>query len=223
MEVKRFICEAAEKQPEANKLLAEIHTLTGNTATEKALKSIINAEHMEKVWVKIGYADKKKDIGSISYLQVPPTWPDANMDSVKVVNLDNPPKAEYLKTVETPKETSTYLKLSNRLHFGQAQGTPFTMPPLSVKFDWAASSVTSELVLEGNYFISEIDFLQQKLLEHCKKEHNAAIISEAVTGKEWKEKIRVQKERTTTLPPGNHLGHYKALISCVHDDPETYE
>eukprot|EP00957_Ditylum_brightwellii_P017355 1307664-Ditylum_brightwellii.AAC.1 len=112
----------------------------------------------------------------------------------------------------------------HRLHFGQAQGMPFTTPPLSVEFDcWAANSGTSELVLEGDYSNSELDFLQQKILEHCKKEHDAAIIGEEVTIKEWKDKIRIQKEQTTTSPSGKHFSHYKALISCNPDDPETYK
>eukprot|EP00957_Ditylum_brightwellii_P111467 8502058-Ditylum_brightwellii.AAC.1 len=97
------------------------------------------------------------------------------------------------------------------------------MPPLSVKFDWAENSVTSELVLEGDYSNSEIDFLQQKLLEHCKKEHNAAPIGKEVTIKEWKDKTRVWKEQTTTSPSVKNLGHYDAIISCGPDNPETYE
>eukprot|EP00957_Ditylum_brightwellii_P006144 464801-Ditylum_brightwellii.AAC.1 len=66
---------------------------------------------MKKVWAKIGYADKKKDTGSNSSLQVPVTWPDANVDTVNVTNLDNSKKAEYWNVVETPKEIATYLKL----------------------------------------------------------------------------------------------------------------
>eukprot|EP00957_Ditylum_brightwellii_P086863 6611391-Ditylum_brightwellii.AAC.1 len=53
--------------------------------------------------------------------------------------------------------------------------------------------------------------------------NNAVIIGEAVTTKEWKEKLRAQKEQTTTSPSGKHLGHYKALISCDPADPQTYE
>eukprot|EP00957_Ditylum_brightwellii_P115056 8775794-Ditylum_brightwellii.AAC.1 len=90
---------------------------------------------MKKVWAKIGYADKKKNTDSISFLQVSLTWPDANIDTVNDVSLDSPPKAEYWKTVEASKDIATYLKLCNRLHFGQAQVTPFTMPPLSAEFD----------------------------------------------------------------------------------------
>eukprot|EP00957_Ditylum_brightwellii_P116667 8899492-Ditylum_brightwellii.AAC.1 len=115
-----------------------------------------NTEYIKKVWAEIGYADKKKNIGSISSLQVLVRWPDVHDGTVNVTNLDNPKNAEYWKTVETPKEIATYLKLQNRLQFGQAYGTLFTMPPLSVEFDWAANSVTSELVLEGNYSNSEL-------------------------------------------------------------------
>eukprot|EP00957_Ditylum_brightwellii_P050201 3806897-Ditylum_brightwellii.AAC.1 len=66
---------------------------------------------MKRVWAKIGYADKKKDMGSISSLQVPVTWPGVNVDTLNITNPDNPNKVEYWKTVETPKEIATYLKL----------------------------------------------------------------------------------------------------------------
>eukprot|EP00957_Ditylum_brightwellii_P205521 15344240-Ditylum_brightwellii.AAC.1 len=75
---------------------------------------------MKKVWIKIGHADKKKEMGSISLLQVPTTWPDVDIDISAVTQLNNPKEAEYWKTVETPKEIATYLKLQNQLHFGQA-------------------------------------------------------------------------------------------------------
>eukprot|EP00957_Ditylum_brightwellii_P142958 10892499-Ditylum_brightwellii.AAC.1 len=125
--------------------------------------------------------------------------------------------------METPKEIATYLKLCNRLHFSQAQGMPFTVPPLLVEFDWVANSVTSEIVLEGEYNNSELNFLQSKLLEHCKKEHDNAIIGEEVQIYEWKDKIKTWKEQTTTLPLGKHLGHYKALLSQGLDNPKSDE
>eukprot|EP00957_Ditylum_brightwellii_P144224 10988828-Ditylum_brightwellii.AAC.1 len=103
--------EAAAKKEESNKLLAEIYTLMGKTTAEKSLKSIINVEQMKKVWTKIGHADQKKEPGSISLLQVMITWPDADIDTSTVTQLDNPKEAEYLKAVETHKEIATYLKL----------------------------------------------------------------------------------------------------------------
>eukprot|EP00957_Ditylum_brightwellii_P149069 11350747-Ditylum_brightwellii.AAC.1 len=84
-------------------------------------------------------------MGSITSLQVPVTWPESDIDIDSVTHLDNPKEAEHWKIVEMPEEIATYLKLWNRLHFGQAHGTPFTVPPLLVSFDWAANSITSEL------------------------------------------------------------------------------
>eukprot|EP00957_Ditylum_brightwellii_P137556 10486644-Ditylum_brightwellii.AAC.1 len=57
---------------------------------------------------------------------------------VNVTNLDNPK--------------------NQKIGRHQAQGMPFTMPPLSVEFDWAANSITSKLVLEEDYSNSELDF-----------------------------------------------------------------
>eukprot|EP00957_Ditylum_brightwellii_P007767 587510-Ditylum_brightwellii.AAC.1 len=94
-------------------MLAKIYSLTGKTTAEKVLKSIINAEQMKKVWTKIGHAGKKKEMGPISLLQGPITWPDADVDTSTITQLDNPKEAEYWKTIETPKEITAYLKLQN--------------------------------------------------------------------------------------------------------------
>eukprot|EP00957_Ditylum_brightwellii_P021048 1585902-Ditylum_brightwellii.AAC.1 len=99
---------------------------------------------MKKVWTKIGHANKKKEMGSISLLQVPITWPDADVDKSTVAQLNNPKEAEYWKTVETPKERAIYLKLRNQLHFEQAHGTAFTVPPLPIEIDWATNLITPE-------------------------------------------------------------------------------
>lgn len=93
--------------------------------------------------------------------------------------------------METPQEIAFYLKLRNRLHFGQAKGTPFTIPPLEEEFDWAANSRYSEMVLEGTYSNSKLSFLKNNLLDHCKKERNADIIGKEILVEEWKNKIRV--------------------------------
>eukprot|EP00957_Ditylum_brightwellii_P180267 13732048-Ditylum_brightwellii.AAC.1 len=87
---------------------------------------------MAKVWNKISVA-----------------WPSSKCDEDQISALDNPEKAQHWRTVETPQEIAFYLKLQNRLHFGQAKGPPFTVPPLEgpleEEFDWAANSQYSEM------------------------------------------------------------------------------
>eukprot|EP00957_Ditylum_brightwellii_P090165 6867680-Ditylum_brightwellii.AAC.1 len=60
------------------------------------------------------------------------------------------------------------------------------------------------LVLEGNYRNKELDNLQQMLLAHYKKEQEHATIGSEIKLGEWKEKIRVWKERTIASLSGKH-------------------
>eukprot|EP00957_Ditylum_brightwellii_P001304 102434-Ditylum_brightwellii.AAC.1 len=138
--------------------------------------------------------------------QISVTWPSSDCDEDQISTLDNLKKAQHWRTVKIPQEIAFYLKLCNRLHFGQANGTPFAVSPLEEEFDWAANLHHSKLVLEGSYSNLELTFLEKKLLEHCKKEREADII-----------------EQTTTSPSGKHLGHYKALLSRGPDDPQSDE
>eukprot|EP00957_Ditylum_brightwellii_P074642 5671915-Ditylum_brightwellii.AAC.1 len=89
-EIKTILCKSAEKYKDANRTLSEIHALIGNTTAAKALKSIQYAKYMLKVWKKIGHIDNKKDMGSISLLQVPVTWPDPQCDISEITMLDSP-------------------------------------------------------------------------------------------------------------------------------------
>eukprot|EP00957_Ditylum_brightwellii_P050175 3804461-Ditylum_brightwellii.AAC.1 len=100
---------------------------------------------MQQVWKKIGHADKKNIDSLITNLQIPITWPTTTSAEQSTIKLDNPKTANYWRTVNTPKEVIFYSKLRNRLHFGQAKGTPFIVPPLSEEFDWLANSKQSEL------------------------------------------------------------------------------
>eukprot|EP00957_Ditylum_brightwellii_P037224 2817931-Ditylum_brightwellii.AAC.1 len=95
---------------------------------------------MSKVWNKIGHADKKYKSGSIASLQIPLTWPSSDCDKDQIQSLYNPKEAQHWRTEETPREIAFYLKLRNKLNFGQAKGTPFTTPLLEKEFDWAANS-----------------------------------------------------------------------------------
>ena len=60
------------------------------------------------------------------------------------------------RKVKMPAEILHYLTLRNRRHFGQAHNTPFTVPPLSQYFDWAANSPISEAFLKGQFNDTEL-------------------------------------------------------------------
>eukprot|EP00957_Ditylum_brightwellii_P099300 7563989-Ditylum_brightwellii.AAC.1 len=144
---------------------------------------------MQQVWKKIRHGNKKHIDSLIPTLQIPITWPSTSSDEQSTTKLDNPKTATYWQTVNTPKEVAIYLKLRNQLYFGQAKGTPFTLPPLSEEFDWSANSKQSKLVLEGKYSNPELTFLQNLLLQHCKREQDAYLIDHQITIEEFKDKI----------------------------------
>eukprot|EP00957_Ditylum_brightwellii_P191028 14545511-Ditylum_brightwellii.AAC.1 len=51
-------------------------------------------------------------------------------------------KAKVWRLIETPHEITHYLKICNRLHFGQSRGTPFMILQLSIEVDWTANSMS---------------------------------------------------------------------------------
>jgi hypothetical protein len=100
----------------------------------------------------------------------------------------------------------------NHLHFGQANGTPFTTPQFTRDIDWAASTDSSELILHGNYSLSELTDLQALLLKHCQSPAIDAL-SPIITEANFTSKFKSWNERTSTSPSGLHLRHYKAMVS----------
>ena len=101
----------------------------------------------------------------------------------------------------------------NRLHFGQAEGTPFTRSPLSDDFDWEASTVQAEALLCGNYSHMSDTPNCDDLLRECVTCTTSEEIPAEISMDEFKGKIRCWKESTTTSPSGRHLGRYKALFA----------
>jgi hypothetical protein len=93
--------------------------------------------------------------------------------------------------ITLPDEINYYLLLRSQHHFGQAQGTPFTIPPLSDDLDWAASTEASDAILEGTYDTSNLDHLLQSVLHECQYKTTADSISGHVTAEAFLGKFRI--------------------------------
>jgi hypothetical protein len=120
-------------------------------------------------------------------------------------------------SVDLPHDIKTYTRDRNRKHFGQAAGTLPTMPPFSDHIDWAASTRTAKLILEGDYYSPpELDSLMQSIVDHMSATADLVKFPATITVPEWSSKIKVGDEHTTTSPSGLHLGHHKALVQ-PHD------
>ena len=161
----------------------------------------------------------------LDHLEIPSDWPRPFTESTTIGVLPDPKTATHWTTVTSPREIEYYLLLRNRQHFGQAQGTPLTIPPLSTELDWSASSLASELILQGHYVhppgISE---LCKDVLRYCRQRDASPLIGPTLSLESFWGKIRKWREATTTSPSGRHLGWYKkALFAKGNHTPDQVD
>ena len=140
----------------------------------------------------------------------------------------DPKACQEWRQIEVPTEVLYQLQQRNRTHFGQAQGSPFTVPPLVDQLGFCGDGSNSDEILNGSYDATGLNDNVSLLLQHLQQSAEmAALVSRpTITEQEYSGKLRVWSESTSTSPSGLHLGHYKSLIAR-HDysdiDAETIE
>lgn len=191
----------------------------GQVDEAQLLKVILAKEKQAQRWARISRMKGTTLSKGISSLQIPTSWPDHEAGFLSA-SIENPKTCTSWKTVSTPSEIEFYIRMRNRQHFGQAQGTPFTTSPLSQRFDWAANSEEADRTLAGQYSSVDLDELQQLLLSHCTREHEK-VLDNQVKASAFRQRLLRWDERTTTSPSGLHLGHAKALVVPLHVADES--
>jgi hypothetical protein len=124
---------------ERKKFLADQTTLavlSGDPADVKKWRQLQKAEEIKAMYKKLRFIRRDNTNQSgLSRLEVP-TDPT-----------DDPKKCTSWKTVNSAEEITQYLLARNRSHFGQAAGTPFTVPPLKQIVDFRASTTECNLTI----------------------------------------------------------------------------
>lgn len=143
------------------------------------------------------------------------------MHGTNYTDLENPKECQQWKTITNPAEVEFYIRLRNKNHFGQAQGTPFTIEPLQDNLNWEATTNLSNEILQNGYdpayYEDELDSIPQyvSLLHTCKAVSTLDAIPAEITEEDFSSRIRRWRETTTTSPSGRHLGRYKALFTKI--------
>ena len=135
---------------------------------------------------------------------------------VPVHENQDPKSCTEWKTIDIPSEVLLHLQHRNRRHFGQADGTPFTVPPLSEDLGFCADTPEAQALLEGTYDYDQIhDPIVRLFLKHMTQIESLGeqLSRVTITEEEMKGKLRVWRESTSTSPSGQHLGHFKALVA----------
>jgi hypothetical protein len=197
-----FVTRDAERRQRIQEL--EKSVLASDKKTALRLRRIQKAEHINAVMSKLRHVRGKHHRSGVVRLEIP------------FHSGDDPKTCTEWKQIEVPTEIVQLLQDRNRLHFGQAHGTPFTIPPLSDLLGYTGISKTQQQLLKGTFETSGYDDNVALLLRHLQYTHDWSIdpIRPTISDDDFCDKLRLWSESTSTSPSGGmHLGHYKVLIA----------
>jgi hypothetical protein len=101
----------------------------------------------------------------------------------------------------------------NKTHFAQADGTPFTRPPLFTDLHYDGCSSQAQAILDGTItpYDDQYTTILLSELRRCRPP-----LSPNIDFQEMCYNFKRWKENTSTSPSNKHLGIYKALVNAVH-------
>ena len=195
----------AQRDTERRERIRELETSTSPTHKKcaKRLRRLQKAEAIKELFRKLKPLRDPDSRKGVTRIEIP-----CHHD-------DDPKSCTEWQQIEVPTEVLRHLRIRNRKHFGQAQGSPFTTSPLVEGLGYCGDGPSAEQLLNGTYGTADMDSNVALLLQHLKQTDEMAALEPhpTVTEQEYRGKLKVWKESTTTSPSGLHLGHYKTLIA----------
>lgn len=187
----------------------------------KIIRRLLRAEAQHRVYNKIRQlraANNNKE--GLTSLKIPKNVPLTDTDAIKVL----PDTPDHWETINVPETIEQLLLQRNRHHFSQAEGTPFTVPPLRAEIGYKADGFATDMILEGRYKPQNITRATRLLIEHLQS-RTTAQLEGRIHSAEIRAKLKRWKESTTTSPSGLHLGHYHCLWRdpMLHSEPRIRE
>jgi hypothetical protein len=205
----------AIRQNELRDKITELEDSNMPKTQASIIRKISRQESGTAAWRALAFTLNENNIHQkLDRLDIPEDWPAAHTETSAETILADPKMTTEWRTITNPLDIEYFLLLRNRTHFGQAQGTPFTISPLKELIDWTASSEASEEILSGQYVApAEMSDLCQQVLQECKSSATQNSLPAHLELNAFSGKISSWREKTTTSPSGRHLGRYKALFT----------
>jgi hypothetical protein len=119
----------------------------------------------------------------------------------------DPDKVTGWEAIHDQELIQNYVQKRNLIHFGQAQGTPFTTKPLH-RLKWQANSTEAREIIKG---VIPLDFITDnpnvnRILRYMADRANLPEIDTHITKEQVAQGFRRWRESTSTSPSGCHLG-----------------
>ena len=169
--------------------------------SEKVVTQMAAAEKLQRAYRKIKRARQPSNHGGIKYILVP----------------DGPDK---WKRIIDSSEINSRLQERNCKHYQQANGTPYTIEPLTSMLGQHATSDIAQDILDGipPKVNDETIARMFKNLSNRLEPHTVKVTAaDLITGySRW-------REDTTTSPSGRHLSLFKALILAGKGTHKVFE
>ena len=159
------------------------------------LRRLKRAESLQQLFKKLRYVRGGATRQGVTRLEIP-LHPG-----------DDPKACTEWRQIEVQTEIVTLLQDRNRQHIGQAKGTPFTVSTLAEQVGFTGTGVYSDQLLQGTYDVTEhAPNVRLLLLKHLKQVHQMeeSATRPTITAAEFRSKLQVWSESTTTSPSGLH-------------------
>lgn len=133
-ELKEFERQAESlRETHLREMLTEAELNASENKVQKRLQVLIQAHTKKQHFNRLKNIFKPKTSGGLSYILVPKNF---TVDQYPY----DPSQISEWETTHDPDELQNYIQHRNIQHFGQAHGTPFTIPPLD-KLQWQADTI----------------------------------------------------------------------------------
>ena len=130
------------------------------------------------------------------------------------------------RTIHDQQQINDLLLARNAKHLSQADGTPFTVEPLTSLLGRFGTNNNSTKLLDGELNIDEIRTTDatKTILRKLKRVEQAGHVPSHISPEDIRTGYKTWRESTSTSPSGLHLGHDKALFRFESkgnpDDPK---
>jgi hypothetical protein len=117
----------------------EQSTFSADKLRAALLRRLRKNEKVKRMYAKVKAAPERGQRQGLTRLEIP-LHPETD-----------PKTCTEWRVIDVPSEIVEHLQKRNRLHFGQAQGTPFTTNPLASDLGFCGDLPSSDEILEGTY------------------------------------------------------------------------
>jgi hypothetical protein len=177
---------------------------------DQVMKQNLRRKQDQKLYKTLRAHFHPNDRSGLSHILVP----EADTNGVPTTDVD---QAITWKTETSPQIILDTIQARNIKHFGQADGTPFSIAPLLNTFSYnGMTSNGTELIAQGTLpsYIDTLPSPTQDVLHRIGDTSRSQTTDhDYVTYETFSSAFRKWRESTSTSPSGRHLGHYKSLLS----------